>query len=115
MDEEHFSYVEDTFRSEFPLQHYGFVLVRTFGTAFAAILTNILLYYLLAFIRNLFKKYLVLEDMVFWVDWAIFIVNISITAAVALVLEKKFRRYWSREVLLKFAAERDSLFPKHEL
>lgn len=115
MDVEHFSYIEAAYRSEFPLQHYGFVVARTFGTAIVAIITNILLYYLLMYIRKLFKKFLVLEDAIFWVDWAIFIVNVSVTAAVSLMLESRMRRYWSREVLLKFAAERDNLFPKEEL
>jgi len=116
MDAEHFNFVESTYRSEFPLHHYGFVLSRTFATALAAIVTNILLYYFLIFIRHLFKKYTMLEEVVYyWMDWVIFFVNVCITATVALVLESKMRRYWSRKVLLKFAAERNDLFPKEEL
>lgn len=114
MDED-FNYIEDSYRSAHPFHHYGFILFRTFGTALAAILLHILLHYILLFIRHIFRKYLVQEDVIFWVDIVVFLINLCTTAALAFTLDRRFKRYWFKEVLLKFAAEDETLNAKYEL
>lgn len=113
--DEHFSFLDDSYRSAYPFHHYGFILFRTFGTALPAILIHVLLHYLLSFIRYIFRKYLIQEDIIFWIDIVIFLINVCVTAALAFILEGRFKQYWVREVLLKFAAEDDTLNAKYEL
>lgn len=89
-------YMENTYWKA-ALDDYGYRLVSTLLVGGGAILVNIILHYVLSFVKWLITKYVITEDLRFIVDLVFGGINLSITGAIAYIADKRLRLYWTRQ------------------
>lgn len=75
---------------------YGYTVLCTVLVGSGAIFVDIIVYFVLALVKRLIRKYLITEDMHFVIDLLFGVINLSITAWLAYFVDRRLRIFWAK-------------------
>lgn len=78
------------------LYDYGYRVLCTVLVGSGAICVDIIVYFVLALIKRLIRKHLVTEEMHFVVDLLFALINLSVTASLAYMVDGRLRIFWMK-------------------
>lgn len=78
------------------LYDYGYTVLCTVLVGSGAICVDLIVYFALTLLKRLIRKHLVTEEMHFVVDLLFAVINLSVTAALAYLVDARLRIFWIR-------------------
>lgn len=81
---------------ELTLYDYGYRVLCTVLVGSGAICVDIIVYFALTLLKRLIRKHLITEEMHFVVDLLFAVINLSVTAWLAYLVDGRLRIFWMK-------------------